>query len=602
MKRLLIALWFGGLALLCGAATRTASVSGNWASTTTWGGNPAPVSGDDALINGDVIVTIPSSTSAAAHTVQWAVTANSTGTATLIINGTLTIDAGGYLQVGRTSGQEGKLTFGAGGALISPTEIDFNCCYIDSTATQANPFRLTGAGYIDIGYVAGARMDINVANVLFLLTGQVKFNPGNTTGVATSRVVFSHCTFVGSNGVTFGSSTLPNTATVSITDCDFREFASIKDITIQRAAGGVATFEFLRNTLSQVISGVNYMAIKPKTSTGLTIDGCVMYNGCVITESPGGVTITNNMIAAPTVAPASLDAANSSTFSRNYLPSIADNSGGVNTTGTAGSGTFTIENNVMDGVVNGSWTGRPDFYLPNATPLPSNYRYNLIIGSGEQVIGYNAPNWQTLNHKNNTTGATVSPAVDYGGFLFFCENTVNGTGTINLANNLYRGNGDTSGNATISGIYPGGGTPQTITYSDYNAFYATLTKYEADNTHLLISTGNTAKTVPGSHDTLTNPQFFDATRNLGTWNKYFGTGTTSYTDALNYLLTINGYRGSPNYDQSGSVAAYLPGDVLDWVRYGFSPTNLVLRGAGDPSDGSPDVGAMAVRTIAGTFF
>jgi len=37
------------------AATRTASVSGNWSNTATWGGAPVPIAGDIVIINSGVI-------------------------------------------------------------------------------------------------------------------------------------------------------------------------------------------------------------------------------------------------------------------------------------------------------------------------------------------------------------------------------------------------------------------------------------------------------------------------------------------------------------------------------------------------------------------
>ena len=55
MKRLLLFL----LAFVsCFGAVRTASVSGNWSSTATWGGSSVPGNGDTIIINSDITVTV----------------------------------------------------------------------------------------------------------------------------------------------------------------------------------------------------------------------------------------------------------------------------------------------------------------------------------------------------------------------------------------------------------------------------------------------------------------------------------------------------------------------------------------------------------------
>ena len=165
-------------------------------------------------------------------------------------------------------------------------------------------------------------------------------------------------------------------------------------------------------------------------------------------------------------------------------------------------------------------------------------------------------------------------------------------GAVTIANSLVYGLAKLGDNA-INGTASGGA--QTIAYADYGNFYNIATPY-LGSAQLVITAGNTAKTVPGANDTAQNPVFFDPSRDAARWNSMFGNGTNTVEAATEYLAGINGYRGTPNFDQNGTRAAYLPSDMIAWVRYGYSPTNLLLRGAGDPSDGSPDKGAMSVRT------
>src|ERR1043165_3692053 len=68
------------------AATRTTSQSGNWSATTTWGGNPAPVAGDDAIVNGGFTVTVDLP-NAACLSIQLGGSTLGTGSGTIVFNG-----------------------------------------------------------------------------------------------------------------------------------------------------------------------------------------------------------------------------------------------------------------------------------------------------------------------------------------------------------------------------------------------------------------------------------------------------------------------------------------------------------------------------------
>ena len=83
--------------------------------------------------------------------------------------------------------------------------------------------------------------------------------------------------------------------------------------------------------------------------------------------------------------------------------------------------------------------------------------------------------------------------------------------------------------------------------------------------------------VPGQHDLNVDPQFIDSTRNLAKWGQV-NQGTDGSVSAALSVLQAN---------------PFLVEDLLDYVKFGFSPTNNLLKTAG--FDGT-DIGAMDVQT------
>ncbi|MBK7028245.1 MAG: hypothetical protein IPH45_03130 [Bacteroidales bacterium] len=81
------------------AATRTASASGNWNSTTTWGGSAVPTSADAVVINSGVTVTV----NVAAVCASINFTTGTSGAALLTISGTNTLTVSGNVTVQRPS-------------------------------------------------------------------------------------------------------------------------------------------------------------------------------------------------------------------------------------------------------------------------------------------------------------------------------------------------------------------------------------------------------------------------------------------------------------------------------------------------------------------
>lgn len=579
------------------AATRTSSQSGNWDNNATWGGSAFPVSGDVANINGDHVITIPLGVSVAALQVLIGQTVNVTNISTLIINGSLTMDSSSLLKCGGNfTNRDAKIVMGPGGSIALPTSFAMNNGIWLSTATRSSPFTITGAGGITA--TAGSRQYIDISNIKFLETGVFSLAVGNTTGSMTNYLRITNCTFVGINGVTLGSTTTGTDSTVPMIfdNNDLREFSTGKTIVMQRVDGGSAAFEFRHNTIFQT---AGLFEIKPQISKGLLVADNVMVNGQITQASPGGGIVSNNFNASSRCV--MISSAAPTTITLNYMVGIADNRNGFGTTGAAGSGVTTISSNIFDTIVDAVWTGRPDMYVPNTTPLSTDFVHNLLIGAGETMAMVGGVNLLTMNLKNNTTCVTVAAAVDSGGALFVEEIAPKTTGLLQIANNLYRGNNHAASLVLIGS--PMGNAAEIVDYSDYNNFVDVNLAYDS-RTNLVISTGNTSKIVPGSHDKAAEPNFYDTNRNCATWNFLYGGGVQTQTNCMTYMLGINGYRGTPNFDQQGTISQNGPYELSAWVRQGYYSTNPAFRAAGDPSDGSPDIGFgyLGLKGAIGYFF
>jgi hypothetical protein len=595
---LFIFVFFFGPAAQVQAATRAASVSGNWNDTTTWGGLSVPGPGDFVEIRGNVVVTIPTGYNAAARNVTVGSTPNTSGIATLILNGSLTIDSSGIVMVGAGSGRDGKFVFGPGSTISIPAGFYWNNSYIHSTATKENPAKIVGTGNIgSSSSVPGSRNEVILSNISFRNTGNIYIALRGTTGAATSRLSLTNNTFVGTGAATFGSVDTPNTTSMSITNNDFRDMPRV---TILRADGGSAPYELKHNTFNRS-SGV--LNISPTTATGLLIDSNVILNSNIALASTSGAAVISNNFMAINRSIGQLvtlsDGGLASTATRNYFRSIANNLVPITTSGSGGSGTHMVTHNVLDADVNGGAWDKPDLFVPGPFPIGMVLSYNILIGTGEMTVGVSEGTFPDYTISNNTIAVTVPAAIAGPGHIFSPERGDN-PGTIKIFNNLHRGNNSNANNPSISGANTTfGPVPQYIAFSDYNNFYNLPGTYEQGEM-LIVQNGNSAKVVPGAHDTILDPMFVDETRNMGKWNLSFGSGTDSDDDGIVYLLGINGYRGAPYFDQNGPVSARMPSDLLDWVSYGFSPTNPLLQGAGDPANGSSDIGAMPVVTTAVT--
>lgn len=213
------------------AQIRTASVSGTWESTATWGNQSVPISANDVVINAGINVTVNSAASASSLTLNAGaiatVTINGSNSLTVtnavIINGptasgatTLAVGAGtltaGSLTIGggNNNNRDAVLSLSTGTVTISGAvtmSAVFGRCHID--ITDAGTMNIggnvdNGAGVVGGGFTSTLTTSVinlngSSAQTVFLYGG------GSTLGNVKSNNI---------NGVTFGDAITLTTLTI----------------------------------------------------------------------------------------------------------------------------------------------------------------------------------------------------------------------------------------------------------------------------------------------------------------------------------------------------------------------------------------------------
>jgi|GEM_PF-1982578 len=101
------------------AVTKISSQSGNWSATSTWGGNPVPVAGDDVIIQGGFTVTVDIP-NAECLSIQLGGSALNTGTGSIsFMNGSALL-VSGQVNIGpfNNNNTAGSLSMASGGTLV----------------------------------------------------------------------------------------------------------------------------------------------------------------------------------------------------------------------------------------------------------------------------------------------------------------------------------------------------------------------------------------------------------------------------------------------------------------------------------------------------
>jgi hypothetical protein len=567
------------------AAAFTSKAPGNWTTegATTWNEAGHPGNGDTvAIANGHTITVdvdhdIGTTSCLGGLTIAAGITATASGALTMgaTADSTLTGDGAATLIMGTNNLVLGRVN-------IVHTNADSTHWFqIISTSGQitasGTPKQQWGTSGTPLTYFRlgiGGNMDLSL---------------NGTTGSLTNGMYLNHFV-IDDNGqasnptlLLGAAATTPLATTLSLYNGDIRETGAITTKGVIGAAVGIRTFNHVTFNHSTV-----YRTIALQGTNGWIFDNCVFGNYNFLgSHTSGGHTVKNSLQYATLGATAtgyfgSYDNYNAWTIKDNYYYNNQGNSRFFSTdTAANGTGTKLIAGNILEIIQNsGDW-------IAMITRLNMNVLRNIIIDNASDgfafAIAANA-NTPTVNHARNTiVGKT---AATYTGLLYF--KTAATSVVINAVNNIISGDGVTltNGNwlATIT---------QNIAYAGYNAYNNVTNRWGS-------LTGGTWTYTSGPTGEMTaNPQLIDSSRNLATWNSRINGGTATAAAALTYLLAINGYNSGTKI-QSDTPSVYLPSKLIEWVKYGFSPTNGVLRNAGDAAYAVTDDGVYTLGSGSST--
>jgi len=597
-------------------AAYTASVTGNWADTATWGGSGPPGNGDTVTINDSITVTIPASTSVtvgaspdddvSTHAIS---TTTAGGTGKLVINGTLIFR--GTVRQGNTDWDVGP------GAILehdsSQATTPSSTHYSWRIGTSAS----TG-GILSIRGVDGNRAIIRNAASSGRFAG---FTSGGAAGRGCLDFEFVSVTDAGVAGSTpWSDSHMGYSGAIHrLVDCLFDGCAkTLWEKTIQMDAD--ADVQWNRTTMK---NGVDDLWLDGKERTGgIAFTGIREITDCVL-EGSFDVTGFRNftmdrtaVFGSPNVKVFNDADTGPSVVSWDdgmIVNGVSDAAGiiGVQSGGTI-SGVMAMraqsgEHDFMRGTSGRSYdfnysgsvlvsedeADDGEWFIFEGSPssIAVTISDNLILpaeGTGGPSANYithasGASNAYQITAENNTYATTIDDAVTNAYFVQTeSGGTISAGSFVSVQNNLIYNGGSVTRNDYITfdpvadrvadGCY---------TTADYNLRFNQSRTSAASG----IYSDSSAKysNTPGGNDLTADPQFVDDTFALSTWLTGIDSGVTTWDLWFDELLKLN--------DDSGYNAD------LHWMEFhaaakaAFTPQNTALQGAG--YDGS-DIGAIAV--------
>lgn len=416
------------------AVNRTASVSGNWSSTATWGGSSVPVAGDAVTINSGVIVTVD--VNSACTSINFtAPSANNgitiSGTNSLTVSGACTMNrpnSGFNTQFNINAGSctLGSLAMGGSSASRNTTinittgslTISGNLTTATSGNTDGQIINLTSTGSVTF---TGTLVTIT----LNATTGTVTYNSAGSQNIVATT--YNNLTIGGS-----GTKSLAGTTTVS------------NDLTINSGvtfSQGTRTLTLRGDLINNGTHTISSGAITISGTLDQNLKGFTTTGTVSMTKTAGTATFTSNVSGGAFTLNGNGGTLNlgnglTHTFTGTFTRTNGTLNGGSSTLNIGGTtsgtgGSFTASSSTVNYSAAGS-----------QTIFPFNY-YNLSIStSGTKTITGATSISSELNVNTGSTLAT-------GGNLTL-------TSTASNTARLGTATGTITGNVTVERFIPGG--------------------------------------------------------------------------------------------------------------------------------------------------
>lgn len=537
------------------ALPRTASVSGNWSSTTTWGGQSVPTSSDDVTINNGINVTINVSAVCASLTINGGGTAN-----TLTVSGANSLSVTGAVTIGAGTGSGDNKIIDVGSGSLSCASITMantgnsnrDCITRLSTGTITvtgnitmngtavmNQFTFTSSGTLNIGgNISGGD--------LIPSTGTVNFN-GSSPQTSTDGTYYN-VKINNPSGVSFTvaasltSLTIGDIVPNSIFDGGFQvtSTGTLSLISGEMRIGGTTGTTFPGFTTRNISPGT---AIIYDATATQTVSTAPAYANLVLTGS------------SKTIASGTLHVSGNFTLNSGATYNGGSNNPALNISGDfANSGTFTQGTGLV------TFNGTTAQTISGSSTTAFN---NITLSNTSAAISANS-NFSTAATRTLTVnnGAVLSPA---SGVVISGTGTITGNGTVQVTrtglnpdfNTQYSITNKTLTNLTVE--YIGAGN-QTVSAANYG--------------NLTISANGTRNVTLANSGTIGVSGVFSPTETNTT---YTSTGSTidfngSETQTINafnyYHLTLS---GAALKQLSGTVEA--AGDITIGTGTTFDVTS-----------------------------
>jgi hypothetical protein len=399
---------------------RTASVSGNWNNTATWGGASVPSVSDAVTINVGVTVTVNITNATCLSMVIGS--GNGVATLTFAATGSPVLTVAGNVDVGNSGNQnrDGTITFTSGSTLIA------NSLRLGTTGNQVGRITMTAGGLLRVN---GAITVASTGSIWTPGTGTLEMTANNTlpTTVLTSfnNLTISNNTTTAGVGfsvggtLTIGSAATLNLNTFAMTGAALTNSGTGTLRTQNTSATPLPTGRTWTGTVEYYGTGAQTVVVGPYTN--LTVSGARANNDITFA---GATNITGNFtVSATGNAGAQL---------------IMNNSGTVRT--------FAIGNYSQTGyeVELGSGTAESIINLPGNFSKTGGYLVSTIStlnsvvnfsGTSQNIQsnGGTIVKWINFNVLNGST-CTLNGQFNYDGSSPAGTFTVNSGGTLNCGN------------------------------------------------------------------------------------------------------------------------------------------------------------------------